>query len=171
MITAKLMEGQGTSVLGASGGVVAVVILFCLNFPHQKVFLLFLPFFGFPAWVLGLIYVGSDLFGYFGSSDSNVAFVVHLSGAAYAYVFFRTQWEMSELIPGLSGGTSSISNLLKSKPKLTIHNPRQDRREEQLASKADEILEKLHQQGESSLTPTERKILEDYSRSIKQKNR
>lgn len=171
IVTAMPAVGRGAAVLGASGGVVAVVILFCLHFPHQKVYLLFLPFFGFPAWVLGLLYVGGDLLGMFGVRHGNVAFVVHLAGAAYAYFFFRTQWELSQLWQGSSAGSFSISRLVKRKPHLRVHNPGEPRRDDQLAAKADEILEKLHQQGEASLTARERKILEDYSRSIKQRNR
>lgn len=166
VLSARL-SGFGGSVLGASGGVVAVVILFCLKFPHQKVFLLILPFVGIPAWVLGLVYVGSDLMGAFGfHQNSNVAFLVHLTGAAYAYLFFRTQWELSQAMPFLAAG--SVGNLFKSRPKLRVHSPETD---EQLASKADAILDKLHREGEASLTARERKILEQYSRSIKQKNR
>ena len=114
-------------------------------------------------------YVGGDLIGLFGGHDSNVAFVVHLAGAVYAYMFFRTQWELSEIFnrfPSVGG----FANVLKSKPTLRVHNPGAQSRDD-LADKADQVLEKLHQHGEASLSPRERKILEDYSRSIKQKNR
>lgn len=163
--------GSRGAVLGASGGVVAVVILFCLNFPHQKIRLLIMPFVGIPAWVIGVVYVGGDLFGALGfRPDSNVAFAVHLTGAAYAYLFYRTKWELSELIPGLGSGKFSIPNPMKRQPDLRVHRPPTDNRHEKLATKADEILQKLHQHGEGSLSARERKILEDYSRSIKQKN-
>lgn len=174
-VLGQLSTGQLGAVLGASGGVAAVVILFCINFPNQKVYLLFLPFVGIPAWLLGVVYVGADLLGQFGGrSGSNIAFTVHLIGAAYAWIFFKTQWEISQIIPGLSSGRMSMpsmSNLFKSKPKLRVHSPgpaSNNVQHDKLAAKADDILKKLHQQGEASLTARERKILEDYSRSIKQ---
>ena len=155
------------SVLGASGGVVAVVLLFCLKFPHQKVYLLFLPFVGIPAWILGIVYVVSDLLGVFGVRHGNVAFTVHLAGAAYAYLFYRTQWELGQYIPGF--WTGSVTKMFKSRPKLKVHSVEED--EDDLAERADVILKKLYEQGESSLTHRERKILEQYSRRMKQKNR
>ena len=38
-------------------------------------------------------------------------------------------------------------------------------------AQADEVLEKLHRDGEASLTPRERRVLEDYSRRMQQKHR
>ena len=174
MLVASVTGGQG-ALLGASGGVVAIIILFCINFPHQKVSLLFLPMVGIPAWVLGVVIVGGDLLGVLSrakeGNESQVAFTVHLVGAAYAWFFYKTRWELSKIIPdSASGGVTNLGNLFKSRPKLKVHRPSQDEvRHEKLAEKADVVLEKLHQQGEQSLTARERRILEDYSRSIKQK--
>lgn len=171
MLIEQVTGGRPSGVLGASGGVVAVVILFCFHFPNQKVYLLFLPFVGIPAWVVGIFYVGGDLLGFIGfQPESRVAFTVHLAGAAYAYLFYRTRWDLGELIPGVAAGGFSFGELFKRKPKLKVHRPKTDQKLQRLETKADEILQKLHEQGESSLSARERKILEDYSRSIKQKN-
>lgn len=168
-------SGEGQAVLGASGGVAAVVILFCINFPHQKVYLLFLPFIGIPAWLLGVLFVGADLLGQFGGRSSQVAFIVHLVGAAYAWIFYKTGWEISRLWGGSvgTGAGTPLLNIFKRKPKLRVHRGPSDDvgQHDELAARADAILKKLHQQGEASLTKAERQILEDYSRSIKQKNR
>ena len=37
--------------------------------------------------------------------------------------------------------------------------------------RADRILDKVHQHGADSITPAERKILEEYSRRMRQKHR
>ena len=176
LVVTTLMSMGGNQIpgalLGASGGVVAVVILFCLKFPHQKIYLYFVL--GIPAWIVGTLYVVANLLGMFGvGPDSNSAFLVHLVGAGYAYVFLRTGWELSQIVPSVSTGSISVPNPFASKPKLKIHNPGggSNSRYEQLEQKADQVLKKLHQEGEASLTARERKILEDYSRSIKQKNR
>ena len=145
-------------------GVVATVVLFCFFFPHQKV--LFMMFIPMPAWVLGIFLVGSDLWGAIVRPEgSSIAFGVHLVGAAYAFVYYKTRWDMSRLAPGNWGGAAS---LLKRKPKLRVHQPDQDT-DDQLAREADEVLRKLHEQGEASLSPRERRILEDYSRRVKQR--
>ena len=40
-----------------------------------------------------------------------------------------------------------------------------------LDAKADRLVEKVHEEGETSLTNEERRILEDYSRRMRQKHR
>lgn len=157
-----------SSVLGASGATTAVFLLFCVHFPHQKIYLLFFPFFGIPAWIMGVIFIGQDVLGQLGMSTQegvNVAFLVHLSGAAYAYFFYRTRWALDQIIP-TDFDTKSIQKSLRSKPKLRVHHPDSS---DDLESQADQVLRKLHEQGETSLSARERKILEEYSRRIKQR--
>lgn len=167
---------QKSSLLGASGGVAAVIIFFCLKFPNQMISPLFLPFIRYPAWLMGVLFVLGDLVGFFQSQPSRVAFIVHLAGAAYAYAFSVTGWSFGNLAPAnvRFGGFAGLSRLFKSKPNLRVHRPSVegsgDRQHQRLAERADGILKKLHEQGEASLTPRERKILEEYSQSIKQKN-
>jgi hypothetical protein len=55
------------------------------------------------------------------------------------------------------------------RPKLKIHAP--EPTYDNLDAEADRVLEKLHQEGEASLTPRERRVLEDYSRRMRQKLR
>src|SRR4029453_1229879 len=58
---AQIPAGSVGGMLGASGGVVAVVILFALNFPHRTVlFMFFLPM---PMWIAALIVVGFNALG------------------------------------------------------------------------------------------------------------
>ena len=172
LVVEAFSPGFGT-LLGASGAVAAVFILFCIHFPHQKIYLLFFPFFGIPAWIMGVIFIGGDLLGQLGvttggaEAGTRVAFLVHLVGAGYGYLFYRTRWSLDHLVPFTSSG--SIAAALKPKPKLRIHQPDSNRESQQLEEQADKILQKLHEQGESSLTRRERKILEDYSRSIKER--
>ena len=154
--------------LGASGGVVATVVLFCFFYPHQRVLLMMV--FPVPAWILGMIVIGGDLWGVLNrppiaAGGNDIAFGVHLVGAAYAYLFYKTRWELSHLWPS---GLGSISNPLRRRPKLRVHQP-DTGADDALARKADEVLKKLHERGEASLTARERKILEDYSRSVKQR--
>lgn len=162
-------NARPSSVLGASGATAAVFVLFCIHFPHQKIFLLFFPFFGIPAWIMGVILIGNDVLGQLGigkDTGVNVAFVVHLAGAAYAYLFYRTRWSLDQLLP--HGAGSGLASVMKPSPKLKVHRP-EPSRDDRLERQADAILQKLHEHGEASLTAKERNILEEYSRSIKQR--
>lgn len=166
-LTVQFLTGQNHFLLGASGATTAVFLLFCIHFPHEKIRFLFFPFIGIPAWIMGAFMVGGDIFGQLGGHDGtekgNVAFLVHLVGAAYAYAFFKTRWSFGESIPW-----EKIAASFQSKPKLRVHKPDPDY-DDQLASEADMILKKLHEQGEGSLSSRERRILEEYSRNIKQR--
>ncbi len=148
------------SAIGASGAVVGILILFVLNFPHQKFLLLFLPV-PVPAWIIGLLLVLLDVRGAMGYSHDDVAFTAHLGGAAWAAVYFFSGMRLTSgdwggwKLPKLGG------------PKLRVHNP--ETRYEQLDREADRILEKVHQSGAESLTARERKILDDYSRRVRQR--
>jgi membrane associated rhomboid family serine protease len=158
--------GGGGGLVGASGAVVAVTLLFCIHYPKQTVLLMMvLPV---PAWVLGVIIIGGNLFE-MQFSSANIAFDVHLVGAAFAIVYYRFGWNLGRWLPSFSLPTGT--NLFKRRPKLKVHHPRDDAGEEfeQLEARADELLQKVNRDGVDSLTAKERKILEDYSRRVRNK--
>ncbi len=154
--------GQAAAiVVGASGGVVGVVLLFALNFPHRTILLfLVLPI---PAWLLGVLVVGSDLLGAI-NQTGNVAYTCHLAGAAIAFVYYRTGWSLGRLLPRRFSLKS-----LKPRPKLRVHEP--DEKEDKVSQQVDEILQKIQTHGQDSLTKKERQILEDASRRYQKKHR
>ncbi len=158
-VAADNVDGQASpppGMLGASGGVVAVVLLFILNFPRRTLMLFPIPI-PIPAWVVGVGILAYNLFGAAGGNqDSNVAFTAHLGGAFYAYIFFRTRWSLLRLVPG------GLKAKLRRGPRLRVHSP-QDR-EEKSNQQVDEILKKIQQHGQESLTRKERRILEEASR-------
>jgi membrane associated rhomboid family serine protease len=151
--------------LGASGGVTAVILLFCLLYPRATVLLMFvIPT---PAWVLGLIIVVGDMFG----RDVGVANDVHLVGALFAWAYWYFAWNLGRL-PGMDGLGSlfqSIRKSFKSKPDLRVVDP--ESHYEDLDAEADALLDKVKRLGQESLTARERRTLEAYSRRMRQKLR
>lgn len=152
----------GASVIGASGAVTAAVILFCLYYPQATLLLFFvLPI---KAWVAGILFVVLDLVGGMTGKD-NVAYDVHLAGAAFALIYYLGGWNFGSLLPSRIGSVGA--KLRANRPKLRLHDPEKKLQEE--AEQADRILQKIHEQGEQSLTSAERKILERYSRRMRQR--
>jgi len=156
--------------LGASGAVTAIVLLFVLHYPNRTILLMFvLPV---PAWVVGVLIVGGNLMEMVSSQpipgQHTVAFDVHLVGAAFAVLYFRFGWNLGRLLPDLSGMRSSLKQF-RPKPSLRIHEPDQD--ESDVDEEGDRLLIKVHLEGEASLTAKERRILEAYSRRMRQKHR
>ena len=104
-----------------------------------------------------------DLNGAFDSRDS-VAYTCHLGGAAFAFLYFRTGWHLGRLLPGMP----SLKKL-KPRPRLRVHDP--DKHEQNLSQQVDQILKKIQEKGQDSLSKKERKILEEASRRYQQKHR
>lgn len=156
---------KGGLIYGASGAVTAVVILFVLNFPTRTLYLFGLV--AVPAWTVGILYIALDIFGSMTRWD-NVAYEAHLAGAAFALVYHRSGLNFGRFWPR---AWRMPDKWLKPQPQLKVHDPDPEEHYRDLDEQADHILEKLHRQGEQSLSRQERQILEDYSRRMRQKHR
>lgn len=164
-------EPEWARCLGASGAVVGVVMLFVCNFPKQKLLLfMVIPV---PAWLVGVLLIGMNLLGATGielpspsgERIGRVAYDVHLVGVVFALAYFKFKWNLGSLVPG---NWSKVTNVLKSKPKLRVHAPEEDY--DASDAEGDALLAKVNRDGIDSLTSRERKILEDYSRRMRQKH-
>jgi len=158
--TVILNPGRPAMLLGASGAVSGVVMLFILNNPRATLMMFPIPI-PIKAWLFGVILVVVNLFGAVGSIG-NIAFGVHLVGMAFAYIYFANNLNLGRLI----GGRFSLS-ALKPKPRLRIHDPADE--EGDLGKEVDRILEKIHRDGEGSLTRKERRTLEAASREYQKR--
>jgi membrane associated rhomboid family serine protease len=156
---------------GASGGVTAVTLLFCLLYPRATLLAAFL--FPVPAWIVGVFIILSNLLGNSGSSlmAGGVAYDVHLVGAALAVAYWYFGWNFGRL-PGLDKLKRLVGNpqkWIRPRPPLKVHDP--EHYYEDLDAQAEELLEKVNIEGLSALTDKERRVLEDYSRRMRQKLR
>ena len=158
---AEIPNDDRSSMLGASGGVTAVLILFAMNFPHQTV--LFMFFIPMPMWVLAIIIVFMDAMGASGrAGGSNVAFTAHLGGAMFGFLYFQWGARLERFLPG-----NIWTKRFKPKPKLRVVDS--DEIDATTDSRVDEILKKIQEQGQDSLTRGERRILEKASREYQKK--
>jgi membrane associated rhomboid family serine protease len=164
--------------LGASGGIAGVLVLFALWYPHVQVYLMgILPV---PAWVMAILFLAQDIMGAMKQSGE-VAYTAHLGGAFFGFLYFRYGWRLSNWLPqwiggsgiggpGLGGNLSgkSFKSLLKRKPNLRVHrNEDDDSQGDSAEERVDEILRKIQSQGQASLTREEQRILEQARRSLR----
>ena len=150
--------------VGASGGVVSVVILYCFLYPKTK--LLMMMIIPVDAWVAGLMYVGYDIYlGLQASAggSTGIAWQAHLGGAAFAALYYKLGWKFS----------GQCRTKGKPKTKLKIHKPIADElsADEQLIARGEKILEQVHQRGESSLSTRQRQTLQRYSELMQRRQR
>ena len=173
-----LIEGGTLSVVvGASGGVVGMIIASVLHHPRRTLLFWGAPV---PAWVLGMVVVGLDVVKMFSAvagipDTSRVAYAAHLGGALLGFVFYTTGWTLATPLPtqfSMKGVKHRIN-----RPKLKIHQPRagssgsDDFQEADIDAQVDAILAKISEQGQDSLTKKEKKILEAASRKAKERQK
>lgn len=154
--------GANARLLGASGAVSGTMVLYVLHFPHRKFLMIPIPF-QIPAWGLCIFIIGMDVMGAVGYRDASVAYVAHLAGAASAFLYYRSGIRLTQFSPSFK-----FRSPFSSRPKLKVHDPKS--RQAKLERQADEILQKVHDHGADSITAAERKILDDYSRHMRQKH-
>jgi membrane associated rhomboid family serine protease len=156
---------------GASGGVTAATLLFCLLYPRATLLVMFI--FPAPAWLVGAAIIIINVLGTTTSSPlaGGIAYDVHLVGAALALGYWYFGWNFGRL-PGADSFRRmmrSAQRWTKPKPPLRVHDP--EHYYEDLDAEADRLLQKVHDHGQESLTNQERRVLEDYSRRTRQKLR
>ncbi|TWT88197.1 Rhomboid family protein [Pseudobythopirellula maris] len=159
---ANIAEGSPNALLvGASGGISALLLLFALNFPRQQVLIWgVLPV---PAWLLAVLFIGMDVMGAVNRSG-NVAYTAHLGGALFGFLYFKFGWRLTDLV----GDGLKIPSF-KRRPKLRVHREEPEPQANADDLKVDEILEKIQRHGQDSLTSKERKTLERASQRYKQR--
>ncbi len=160
----EALNGTQAILVGASGGTVAVFVLFALTWPQRKMVLIFLPFYPIPAWVMAAAYVAYDAYGAMYRS-SNVAFTAHLAGAVFALYYFKFNFSPGRWLADKFAGAS-----VKRGPKLRVHVPDAAPDEDE-QDQVDEILRKIQREGQDSLTRRERQTLERASREYQRRNR
>jgi membrane associated rhomboid family serine protease len=154
-------QNRASGLIGASGGVMGIMILFVMHFP-RRVFLIWgiLPI---QAWAMGLVYVLMDVMG-LRDRNSAVAHTAHLGGAAFGYLYYRTHWCLATPIP-----RSWPKWRTSSRPRLRVVDERET--DDSLSDEVDRILEKISREGEASLSALERGTLERASRKYQQRRR
>jgi membrane associated rhomboid family serine protease len=154
---------EGPSLVGASGAVTGIMVLFVLHYPTRTI--LFWGVFPIPVWLLATVQLLQDIYGAVSRDNAGqVAYTAHLAGAAFAFLFYKTGWQLGSFLPK----RFSLGRL-RGKPRLRVHNAEDE--EEDLARRLDRILEKINREGQDSLTKEERRTLERASRKYQQKRR
>lgn len=173
--------------LGASGSVMAVLILFACHYPRQIILVMFvIPM---PVWLLAVCYVALDALGAFGIGNRGIGYIAHLGGAAFALLYYRAGWRIAGWLPSLSFGSRSRRTTV---PRLrvvpqegssaedessepvgaAVETPRPARAgDERFEARVDEVLEKVSKHGQESLTSEEREILFRASEHYKKRRK
>jgi membrane associated rhomboid family serine protease len=164
------IAGNTLPLLGPSGAVTAVLILFALHYPAWRFFFL-------PIWLIIAIYALQDVAGLAAGGSNPARVAVHLTGAAFALAYHTYTLRVLNWIPGRSGSKRTARR--QPQPKLRVRQQQPEPEpaaasvsasaakgssssgpvDEHLEAKLDQVLEKVQKHGKESLTESEREIL------------
>lgn len=158
-----------TLIVGASGAIFGVMLAYAMYWPDAPIYIWgILPV--KAKWLLAA-YVVIDLWGAYARSGG-VAYFAHLGGLGAGFLYLKSAGLGLAL-------TTRVRKLFR--PKLTVipgsagTPPKPGRRaaraaaeQERVLDDLDRILDKISQSGMASLTPDERKTLDDASKRFRQ---
>jgi membrane associated rhomboid family serine protease len=155
--------GNAQYCLGASGAVMAVLIVCALHYPSRIIWVFFIPM---PIWFFVLFELARDWITFASQARTGTAVSVHLGGAVFGYAYYKLQWRLSSWFSG-------VRSVRLSRPRtrlrvyrgeqeaqpVTVNAPPASEFDEQLEAKLDAVLEKVARSGQASLTENEKQIL------------
>jgi membrane associated rhomboid family serine protease len=149
--------GSKVPALGASGAVMAVIMLYVIYYPFET-FLLFW-FVPVPLWAMLALYVLYDLHPVLLALAGDrlftgVAHAAHLGGLAFGFLYWRSGVRLERVYDQIWRAARHRKAAPLREPMILPFPQRED-----LADRVDEILKKISEQGKDSLTEEERDVL------------
>ena len=179
-VAVDLYTGVGLPVVGASGAVWTLIVIYGLLFPYERINVYCL--FPVEVRVLILVYFIFDLHPVLlmlsgDSYHDGVAHAAHVGGAVWGFMYWYNNWKLLPLVQQIgdyfapkehhsSSGTNSRSNKSdRGSGNLKVHRENQESNDD---ANLDEILEKISRDGRDSLTDDELIALENASRKMRE---
>jgi membrane associated rhomboid family serine protease len=151
--------------VGASGAVTAVMVLFAMHFPTRIFYLMFvIPV---PALVLVVLFVTIDSLSLASGAHGGVAVACHLGGAAFGFLYYKLGWRVTRWWTSMP----SWKKITGRQPRLRVYRGESEDEpmpvhaggraspDSELEAELDSVLEKVSRFGKSSLTEREQQIL------------
>jgi len=160
--------------VGASGAVLGVAVAFAYFWPDAE--LIVFPF-PFPikarTLVIGLVVL--DIIASRIWPNDGVAHLAHVGGALFGFIFFRAQWWLSRRDPSEPARSVERVVMVQSgsaeperRTPVTPMRPRRRPDADPVTAEVDRVLDKISERGISSLTPAERRFLDEVAKKKKQ---
>jgi membrane associated rhomboid family serine protease len=175
---------SGYSSVGASGAVNGIIFASIAVFPGMKMGLFFIPV-AIPAWIFGLAYVAYSIYGIRSRRD-NVGHESHLAGALIGMLLAVAMFPAALIQNYLVIGAIALPcvvfiYIILTRPHVLLINNQFFRTQKKNLSidqkynaekldrqkEVDRILDKINKRGMRSLTPKEREMLEQYSKTVR----
>jgi membrane associated rhomboid family serine protease len=158
-------------IMGPSGAITAVLVLFAFHFPSYKMLLFWVV--PVPIWLMVVAQIAGSVAVDPMAHPGRVA--MNLAGAVFGALYYRKQWRLTGLWPTRRREPARTK-------KLRVYQPEEVREpvsvaahrdassvDEHLEAKVDAVLEKMARTGKESLTETEREVLVKASEIYRKK--
>ena len=158
-------------IVGASAAMYGLMLAFAMNWPNTPIYIWGI----FPVkakWLVGFLFVVSVMSA-LGGANSGVAHFAHLGGIITGFIYLKSDWR-----PGQGSRSPRKGRGVRVRRMAIV--PREEKpaesppsggeekgwssEEEKVLDEVDRILDKISAQGMSSLTPRERKVLDEVSK-------
>ena len=156
--------------IGASGAVYAVMLAFAVFWPDMPIYIW--GIFPVKAKWLVIAFAAASVLFMITPSGGNTAHWAHIGGFAVGFIYLKFGDMLGSPVEKLQRFSSSRRRKLKVIPgqaqSLKREEPRRRRAEEEVLDEVDKVLDKISTHGMASLTPEERKLLDEVSRRYRQ---
>jgi membrane associated rhomboid family serine protease len=170
---------MSSPIIGASAAIFGVMLGFAMNWPDAPIYIW--GIFPIPAKILVGLFAAFSLYSGLTGRGGNIAHFAHLGGFAAGYIYLKldrrggglftrvrkmmAKSSMTVSSGGGSGTTGSVGTL------RAMGSPgarRGNSGEVELLNELDRVLDKISTQGMNSLSPEERRLLDEASRRYRQ---
>jgi membrane associated rhomboid family serine protease len=158
--------------VGASGAVLGVALAFALYWPDAELIVFPIPM-PIRARTLVMLLVGLDVFFYFLTPGDGIAHLAHVGGVLFGYLYFRMQGfsrrsphpppRAVERVVMVQSGSAEPEH----RTPVTPARPRRRVDADPVAAEVDRVLDKISEKGIASLTPAERRFLDEVAKQKK----
>jgi len=156
-------------IIGASAALYGLMLAFALNWPNAPIYIWGI----FPVkakWLVAFLFVVS-LFSAFGGSGGGIAHFAHLGGLAAGFLYLKSDWRPGSTRKVRTGGVKVRRMAIVPREEAgkdarpgTESGGDWTSRDDVVLDEVDRILDKISAQGMASLTPEERRVLDEVSR-------
>ncbi len=158
--------------VGASGAVLGVALAFALNWPNAPVYIFPLPMPIKVKWLVGFLAVFNLLMARSGAGGG-IAYLAHVGGLLFGFIYLKSEEKVLQRIQVMARSRPREVEMARrpAKEPITAAQTRSRARATGESTRRydemDRVLDKISRSGLDSLTPEERKVLDDASRKLR----
>lgn len=166
-VALSFILAPGDAIIGASAACYGLMLAFAMNWPKAPIYIYAI----FPVqarWLVAFLFAMDLWYGFNGAEG--VAHFAHVGGVVAAFLYLKADWRPGHM-------ARRAGQRIRPKPrKLVVVPPKErsrgagvaggvsERDERKILDEVDRVLDKISAEGIASLTPEERRLLDEVSR-------